>query len=154
MALHENGINIIQDVVYNHTGNGSGYSFNRVVPNYFYRLNSDGSYSNGTGVGNETASERYMVRKYIVDSVEMWATEYHIDGFRFDLMAVHDVTTMNLLTSKLELIDPDIFVYGEPWGGGNIALDYSLQAGKNNITSMPNISAFNDQFRDAIKGST
>ena len=154
MALHENGINIIQDVVYNHTGNGSGYSFNQVVPNYFYRLNSDGSYSNGTGVGNETASERYMVRKYIVDSVEMWATEYHIDGFRFDLMAVHDYETMNILDAKLELIDPDIFVYGEPWGGGTIALDYNLQAGKNNITNMPNISAFNDQFRDAIKGST
>lgn len=84
----------------------------------------------------------------------MWATEYHIDGFRFDLMAVHDVETMNSLDSKLELIDPDIFVYGEPWGGGTIALDYNLQAGKNNIISMPNISAFNDKFRDAIKGST
>jgi pullulanase len=154
MALHENGINVIQDVVYNHTGNGALYSFNKVVPNYFYRLNSDGSFSNGTGVGNETASERYMVRKYIVDSVEMWATEYHIDGFRFDLMAVHDVDTMNLLASKLELIDPNIFVYGEPWGGGDIALDYNLQAGKNNITNMPTISAFNDKFRDAIKGST
>lgn len=154
MALHNNGINVIQDVVYNHTGLGANYSFNRIVPNYFYRLNSDGSYSNGSGVSNETASERYMVRKYIVDSVSMWATEYHIDGFRFDLMAVHDVTTMNLLSSKLELIDPDIFVYGEPWGGGNIALAYNLQAGKNNITSMPSISAFNDQFRDAIKGST
>ena len=154
MALHDNGINVIQDVVYNHTGNGSGYSFNLVVPNYFYRLNDDGSFSNGTGVGNETASERYMVRKYIVDSVKMWATEYHIDGFRFDLMAVHDVTTMNLLSSELELIDPDIFVYGEPWGGGTIALDYNLQAGKNNITNMPSISAFNDQFRDAVKGST
>jgi len=154
MALHENGINVIQDVVYNHTGPGTYYSFNRIVPNYFYRLNSDGSFSNGTGVGNETASERYMVRKFIIDSVEMWATNYHIDGFRFDLMAVHDFDTMNLLESKLETIDPDIFVYGEPWGGGTIALDYDLQAGKNNIINMPNISAFNDKFRDAIKGST
>ncbi|MBU1020649.1 MAG: hypothetical protein KJ847_05490 [Firmicutes bacterium] len=154
MALHENGINIIQDVVYNHTGPGVYYSFNRIVPNYFYRLNADGSFSNGTGVGNETASERFMVRKFIVDSVKMWAEEYHIDGFRFDLMAVHDVTTMNLVAIELESIDADIFVYGEPWGGGTIALDYNLQAGKNNLTNMDLISAFNDQFRDTIKGST
>ncbi|MBN2604324.1 MAG: type I pullulanase [Bacilli bacterium] len=154
MALHNNGINIIQDVVYNHTGPGAYYSFNRIVPNYFYRLNSDGSFSNGTGVGNETASERFMVRKFIVDSVTMWAEEYHIDGFRFDLMAVHDVATMNLVAIQLENIDADIFVYGEPWGGGTIALDYNLQAGKNNLSNMTLISAFNDQFRDTIKGST
>lgn len=154
MALHDNGINVILDVVYNHTGNGSAYCFNKIVPDYFFRLNPDGSYSNGSGVGNETASERYMVSKYIVDSVKMWAEEYHIDGFRFDLMAIHDVATMNTLASELELIDEDIFVYGEPWGGGTIALDYNLQAGKNNLTNMPLISAFNDGFRDAIKGST
>lgn len=153
MALHDNGINVINDVVYNHTGPGSYYSFNRIVPNYFYRLNTDGSYSNGTGVGNETASERYMVNKFIVDSVEYWAEEYHIDGFRFDLMAVHDYHTMNDVANACEAIDPDIFVYGEPWGGGTIALDYNLQAGKHNLVNMPLVAAFNDQLRNALKGS-
>ncbi len=153
MALHNNGLNVINDVVYNHTGPGSYYSFNRIVPDYFYRLNSDGSYSNGTGVGNETASERFMVNKFIRDSIVYWAEEYHIDGFRFDLMAVHDVTVMNQLATELEAVDPDIFVYGEPWGGGTIALDYNQQAGKNNIKNMPLISAFNDNFRNALKGS-
>ncbi len=153
MAMHDNNINVINDVVYNHTGPGSYYSFNRIVPNYFYRLNDDGSYSNGTGVGNETASERYMVNKFIVDSVEFWANEYHIDGFRFDLMAVHDYYTMNDVADILETIDEDIFVYGEPWGGGTIALEWNLQAGKNNLTNMPLISAFNDQLRNALKGS-
>ena len=153
MALHENGINVINDVVYNHTGPGAQYSFNKIVPNYFYRFNSDGSWSNGSGVGNETASERYMVRKFIVDSIEHWATEYHIDGFRFDLMSIHDYTTMNELSNVAEAIDPDIFVYGEPWGGGTIALPYNQQAGKHNLWQMPLISAFNDNFRNAIKGS-
>ena len=153
MALHDNGINVINDVVYNHTGPGAQYSFNKIVPNYFYRFNSDGSWSNGSGVGNETASERYMVRKFIVDSIEHWATEYHIDGFRFDLMSIHDVTTMNELSDVAEAIDPDIFVYGEPWGGGTIALPYNQQAGKHNLWQMPLVSAFNDNFRNAIKGS-
>ncbi|QMS84227.1 type I pullulanase [Candidatus Xianfuyuplasma coldseepsis] len=153
MALHSNGINVINDVVYNHTGPGASYSFNRIVPNYFYRFNSDGSFSNGTGVGNETATERYMVDKFIVDSVTYWAEEYHIDGFRFDLMAVHDYHNMNNVANAVEAIDPDIFVYGEPWGGGAIAIDYSLQAGKQNLYRMPLIAAFNDQIRNAIKGS-
>lgn len=153
MALHSNGINVINDVVYNHTGPGGYYSFNRIVPNYFYRLNPDGSYSNGTGVGNETASERYMVNKFIVDSVVYWAEEFHIDGFRFDLMAVHDYHTMNDVANAVEAIDADIFVYGEPWGGGTIALDWNLQAGKHNLDNMPLIAAFNDQIRNAIKGS-
>jgi len=153
MAMHDNGINVINDVVYNHTGPGSYYSFNRIVPNYFYRLNPDGSFSNGTGVGNETASERYMVNKFIVDSVSYWAEEFHIDGFRFDLMAVHDYHTMNDVANACEAIDPDIFVYGEPWGGGTIALDWDQQAGKQNLVNMPLIAAFNDQIRNAIKGS-
>ncbi len=153
MALHDNGINVINDVVYNHTGPGSYYSFNRIVPNYFYRLNNDGSYSNGSGVGNETASERYMVNKFIVDSVEYWAEEFHIDGFRFDLMAIHDYNTMNDVANTVEAIDPDIFVYGEPWGGGTIALDWNQQAGKHNLVNMPLVAAFNDNFRNAIKGS-
>jgi pullulanase len=153
MALHSNGINVINDVVYNHTAQGAGYSMNRIVPGYVYRYNADGSWSNGSGVGNETASERFMFRKFIVDSMVYWAEEYNIDGFRFDLMAIHDVETMNQAASAVEAIDPDIFVYGEPWGGGTIALDYNLQAGKHNLPNMPLIAAFNDNFRNAIKGS-
>lgn len=152
-ALHDGGINVILDKVYNHTGPGGNYSYNRIVPDYFYRFNPDGSYSNGTGVGNETASERYMFNKFMVDSMVYWAEEYHIDGFRFDLMAVHDYETMNDVSAAVEAIDPDIFVYGEPWGGGTIALNYNLQAGKNNLYRMPLISAFNDDLRNAIKGS-
>lgn len=153
MALHDSGINVINDVVYNHTGPGSYYSFNRIVPGYFYRLDSNGNFLNASGVGNETASERYMVHKFIVDSVEYWATEYHIDGFRFDLMQIHDVDTMNDLSAKVEALDPDIFVYGEPWAAGSVGIPYADQAGKNNLSNMPLISAFNDNFRNTIKGS-
>ena len=153
MALHDNDINVINDVVYNHTGPGSYYSFNRIVPGYFYRLDSNGNFLNASGVGNETASERYMVHKFIVDSVEYWAEEYHIDGFRFDLMQIHDVDTMNDLSQKVEALDPDIFVYGEPWAAGSVGIPYEDQAGKNNLTNMPLISAFNDDFRNTIKGS-
>jgi pullulanase len=153
MALHQNGINVITDMVYNHTGPGASYSFNRIVPGYIYRFNSDGSWSNGTGVGNETASERYMFRKFMVDSMVYWAEEYHIDGFRYDLMAVHDYETMNAVSEAVEAVDPDIFVYGEPWGGGTIALPYDLQAGKHNLWRMPLVAAFNDEIRNAIKGS-
>jgi pullulanase len=153
MALHDNGINVVNDVVYNHTGPGSYYSFNRIVPDYFSRTDIDGNYLNASGCGNETASERYMVHKFIVDSVEYWAEEYHIDGFRFDLMQIHDVDTMNDLAEKVEALDPDIFVYGEPWAAGSVGIPYGDQAGKNNLTNMPLISAFNDNFRNAIKGS-
>ncbi|AIO18870.1 Pullulanase precursor [Candidatus Izimaplasma bacterium HR1] len=153
MALHENGINVINDVVYNHVADGGGFSLNRFVPYYFSRINNDGSWSNGTGVGNETATERYMVNKFIVDSTVYWAEEFHIDGFRFDLMAVHDYENMNNVADAVEAVDPDIFVYGEPWGGGTIKLDYNLQAGKNNLYNMPEIAAFNDIFRNALKGS-
>lgn len=152
MALHQNGINVINDVVYNHVADGGGYSFNKIVPYYFSRV-TNGVWSNGTGVGNETATERYMVNKFIVDSVSYWAEEYHIDGFRFDLMAVHDYQNMNNVANAVEAIDPDIFVYGEPWGGGTIDLPGDLQAGKQNLYRMPLIAAFNDEFRNAVKGS-
>lgn len=155
MALHENGINVINDVVYNHTGPGLSYSFNRIVPGYIYRYDSSGNLMNGTGVGNETASERYMWSKFMIDSVVYWAEEYHIDGFRFDLMAIHDYVTMENLSDALETLDPNIFVYGEPWGGGGtIGIDYYLQAGKNNLVNMPLVAAFNDSYRNTIKGSS
>lgn len=153
MALHVSGINVINDVVYNHTGPGSYYSFNRIVPNYFYRTDSNGNFLDASGCGNETASERYMVSKFIVDSVEYWAKEYHIDGFRFDLMQIHDVDTMNALSEKVEEFDQDIFVYGEPWAAASVGLPYQDQAGKHTLEYMPLIAAFNDDFRNAIKGS-
>ncbi len=152
MTLHENGINVINDVVYNHVANGGGYSMNQILPYYFSRVNN-GNWSNGSGVGNETATERYMVNKFIVDSVKYWAEEFHIDGFRFDLMAVHDYENMNNVANAVEAIDPDIFVYGEPWGGGTIDLPGDQQAGKQNLYRMPLIAAFNDEFRNALKGS-
>ncbi len=153
MALHNSGINVINDVVYNHTGPGSYYSFNRIVPDYFSRTDSEGNYLNASGCGNETASERYMVSKFITDSVVYWATEYHIDGFRFDLMQIHDVDTMNDLSSAVEALDDDIFVYGEPWAAGSVGIPWEDQASKNNLVNMPLVSAFNDNFRNAIKGS-
>ena len=153
-ALHAHGINVVLDSVYNHTGNGVNFSMNRIIPNYIYRLDPSGNFSNGTGVGNETASERYMFRKFMVDSAVFWSEAYHVDGFRFDLMAVHDVVTMNELTDAVKAVNEESQVYGEPWGGGTIALPYNQQAGKNNLYQMPDISAFNDQFRDTIKGST
>lgn len=113
-GLHDNGIGVIMDVVYNHTYSTDSV-FQNTVPNYYYRVNADGSFSSGSGCGNDTASEREMYRKYMVDSIVYWATEYHVDGFRFDLMGLHDVETMNLIRAELDKIDPDIIMYGEGW---------------------------------------
>lgn len=112
-SLHRNGMRIVLDVVYNHTASVEHSNFNLTVPGYFYRHNADGSYSDASGCGNETASERAMVRHYIVESVKFWAKEYHIDGFRFDLMGIHDIETMNRIREELSKIDPTIFIYGE-----------------------------------------
>ncbi len=152
-ALHTNDINVVLDVVYNHTGPGGYYSFNRIVPGYFYRMESDGSYSNGSGCGNETASERYMVNKFIRESVEFWAEEYHVDGFRFDLMSLHDYETMDDVARDLDAIDEDIIVYGEPWTAGSENISWSMQAGEHNLWQMYYVGAFNDQFRNTLKGS-
>lgn len=153
-SLHENGLRIVLDVVYNHTASTNHSNFNLTVPDYFYRQNPDGSYSNGSGCGNETASEREMVRQYIVESVKFWAKEYHIDGFRFDLMGIHDIETMNRLRAELMKIDPTIFVYGEGWLADNSPLPLEQRAVKDNISQMEGIAVFCDDFRDALKGST
>lgn len=151
-TLHENGIRVIMDVVYNHTFSSADSNFQKVVPNYYYRMNGD-SFSNASGCGNETASERAMVRKYIVDSVVYWATEYHVDGFRFDLMGIHDIETMNAIREALDEIDPSIITYGEGWTSGDSTLDSTQRALKANTSKLNAIAAFSDDIRDALKGN-
>ncbi len=153
-SLHQNGFRIVLDVVYNHTASTDHSNFDLTVPGYFYRQNADGSYSNASGCGNETASEREMVRHYIIESVKFWASEYHIDGFRFDLMGIHDIETMNHLRSELLEIDPTIFVYGEGWVAADSPLPFEQRAVKENVGQMEGIGVFNDEFRDGLKGST
>jgi len=151
-AFHDAGIGVIMDMVYNHTGHTEKSHFNRLVPGYFYRFNWEGTYSNGSGCGNETASERPMVRKYILDSVLYWANEYHLDGFRFDLMGLHDIDTMNLIRSELDKISPQIITYGEGWTGGDSTLPCEQRAVKQNVRQLNRIAIFNDNIRDTIKG--
>ena len=147
-ALHNANIKVILDVVYNHTWNIDESNFQRTRPDYFYRKNADGSYSNGSGCGNETASEREGMRNFMVESVKYWVSEYHIDGFRFDLMGVHDVETMNAIRAALP---DDIFIYGEGWSAGSCAYSGEL-AMKANTNKMPGIAAFSDEMRDALRG--
>ena len=153
-SLHENGLRVVLDVVYNHTASSDHSNFDLTVPRYFYRQNPDGSYSNGSGCGNETASEREMVRQYIVESVKFWAKEYHLDGFRFDLMGIHDIETMNKVRSELMQIDPTIFVYGEGWVADNSPLPQEQRAVKDNVSQMEGIAVFSDDFRDGLRGSS
>jgi len=150
-TLHTNGLRVILDVVYNHTCDTSA-NFNEFVPGYFYRHKADGSYSNGTGCGNETASEKAMMRKYMVESVVYWAREYHIDGFRFDLMGVHDIETMNAISAALHAIDPTIFIYGEGWTAGDSPLPEQLRADKANVAKLDKIAVFSDDIRDGLRG--
>lgn len=152
MGLNQAGIRVVMDVVYNHTYQAEDSNFNRLAPGYYYRMNPDGTFANGSGCGNETASERFMMRKFIIDSVVYWATEYKIDGFRFDLMGLHDLETMNLLRQALDKIRPGILLYGEGWTGGLSPLPEKRAAIKKNISRMPGIAAFNDDFRDGMKG--
>jgi pullulanase len=150
-TLHANGLRVILDVVYNHTADTSS-NFNQFVPGYFYRHTDKGAYSNATGCGNETASERPMMRKYMIASVVYWAKEYHLDGFRFDLMGVHDIETMNDISAALHRIDPTIFIYGEGWAAGNSPLPEDLRAVKKNAYKLDKIAVFSDDMRDGIKG--
>lgn len=153
-ALHEKGIRVVMDVVYNHTYDIDNGPFDNIVPGYYYRTNSDGTFSNGSGVGNEIATERPMVRKFIKDSVRYWAEEYNVDGFRFDLMGIIDTTTMAEITEELKNeVDPTLLVYGEPWMGGNTPLAGSDQTLKGSQKDL-NFAVFNDNFRSAIKGDS
>jgi pullulanase len=153
MAFHKAGIRVVMDVVYNHTGYTSESNFEQLVPGYFYRTWDDGSFSNSSGCGNETASEREMFRKFMVQSVLFWAEEYHIDGFRFDLMGIHDIETMNLISAELSKLDSSIFIYGEGWTAGDSPLPFEKRAVKANASQLDRIAVFSDDIRDGIKGS-
>ena len=150
-TLHRNGIRVIMDVVYNHTSN-TETPFNLIVPEYFYRKTEAGKYSDATGCGNETASEKAMMRKFIIESVMHWVKEYHVDGFRFDLMGVHDIKTMNEISEALHKIDKSIFIYGEGWTAGASPLPEELRAVKKNVKKLNNIAAFGDDLRDGLHG--
>ncbi len=150
-ALHDSGIGVIMDVVYNHTYSREESPFNLVVPDYYYRCNWDGTPSNGSGCGNEIATEKPMVRKFIIDSVKYWADEFHIDGFRFDLMALMDRETMDCIRKTLRDINPSTLIYGEPWAAAPSPLPADKQILKGAQQEL-NIAVFNDHFRNAIKG--
>jgi pullulanase len=152
-AFHQNGLRVVMDVVYNHTRLTQDSYFNQVVPGYYYRQTKDGKFSNATACGNEMASERYMMRKFMLESVLYWVKEYHIDGFRFDLMGVHDIETMNLVSRELHKIKPGILLYGEGWTAGPSPLPDSLRALKRNAYKLDRIAVFSDDIRDGIKGS-
>ena len=158
-AVHEAGLGVVMDVVYNHTYDAAS-NFSAIVPYYYYRYNGSGQLSNGSGCGNETASERVMFRKFMVDSVTYWAKEYHIDGFRFDLMALHDTETMQEIEKAVHAVNPYAVIYGEGWTGGTTTLDSRLQASQANIKNVVAsegaigaVAVFNDAIRDGLKGS-
>ncbi len=158
-ALHQSGLGVVMDVVYNHTYDGNS-CLNKIVPYYYYRFDSAGGWSNGSGCGNETASDRAMFRKYMVDSVSYWAKEYHVDGFRFDLMALHDVKTMQAVEEAVHAINPRALLYGEGWTGGTTPLNPNFQATQANIRQVKAsegaigpVAVFNDSIRDGLKGS-
>ena len=152
MKLHENGFKVVMDVVFNHTADTENSNFNKILPKYYYRENEDGSFSNGSGCGNEIASERAMVRKFILDSLKYWVEEYKIDGFRFDLMGLHDIETMKAIRKELS---EDIILYGEGWKAGPSTLEDDILTLKENISKLGKlqVGVFSDDIRDAIKGS-
>lgn len=152
-AFHKKGLALVMDVVYNHTGTTDESNFNQLVPGYYYRHNKNGKLSDATACGNETASEKAMMRKFMLESVLYWAKEYHIDGFRFDLMGVHDIETMNSISAALHKLNPNILIYGEGWTAGASPLPDSLRALKQNAAQLKGIAVFSDDLRDGIKGS-
>jgi pullulanase len=152
-TLHSNGIRVIMDVVYNHTFVGETSHLNLLVPKYFYRFNEDGTWSNASGCGNETASERAMVRRFIVESVKYWVNEYHIDGFRFDLMGIHDIETMQAVRAALDDIDTSISIHGEGWTAAGSPLAEDLRAVKQNAQKFYPTAVFSDDIRDAMRGN-
>jgi pullulanase len=152
-AMHNKGLRVVMDVVYNHTMLTENSYFNQLVPGYYYRQKEDGSFSNASACGNETASERPMMRKFMLESLEYWVKEFHIDGFRFDLMGIHDIETMNQISASLHKIKPDILLYGEGWTAGSSPIPDSLRALKKNAYQLDRIAVFSDDLRDGIKGS-
>jgi pullulanase len=152
-TMHSNGLRIIMDVVYNHTALTKNSNFNILVPDYYYRKRADGSFSDASGCGNETASDKAMFQKFMIESVVYWVKEYHIDGFRFDLMGVHDIQTMNLISDTLHKIKPSIVLYGEGWTSGSSPLAEEKRALKKNAAQLNGIAVFSDDMRDGIKGS-
>lgn len=151
-ALHKAGIRVVLDVVYNHTYNTADSNFDRTVPGYFFRQKPDGTLADGSGCGNETASNRPMMRKYMVESVLHWVNEYHIDGFRFDLMGIHDIETMNQIRKAVDEVDPSIYMYGEGWAAQAPVYPADSLAMKINTLKMPGIAAFSDEMRDGLRG--
>jgi len=152
-AMHKKGIRVVMDVVYNHTMLTETSYFNQLVPDYYYRQRNDGTFSNASACGNETASERPMMRKFMIESLAYWVNEYHIDGFRFDLMGIHDIETMNMISRELHAIKPDILLYGEGWTASESPLPEALRAIKKNAHQLEGIAVFSDDLRDGIKGS-
>ncbi|MBP6024243.1 type I pullulanase [Ferruginibacter sp.] len=152
-AFHKNGLRVVMDVVYNHVADAKSSNFNQLVPGYYFRHKKDGSFSDATACGNETASELPMMRKFILESVLYWVKEYHIDGFRFDLMGVHDIETMNIISDELHKIKPDILLYGEGWTAGASPIPDAERALKKNAAKLRKIAVFSDDVRDGIKGS-
>ncbi len=151
-ALHDAGIGVVMDVVYNHTGTTAGSNFELTAPGYYYRQRPDGTYSDASACGNETASDRRQMRNFIINSVKYWVREYHIDGFRFDLMAIHDIETMTQAAAAIKSINPSAFIYGEGWMAGSSPLPVEQQALKVNVAKMTDIAVFSDDIRDAVKG--
>ncbi len=149
-GFHDNDIGVVMDVVYNHTGQSADSNFHQILPGYYHRFDDDGNFSNGSGTGNETASERAMFRKFMLDSLTFYVEEYNIDGFRFDLMALHDIETMNMIAEALHEIDEDVIIYGEPWMGGETVLPQHKWADKTALDELDDIAVFNDNSRDAV----